>query len=377
LNDLEQLLVLTATAGNTGWHHLIPYNAAYLPHLPAYAGSAGGRTFPSGGGIHTTDFFFTDDTGTYFFPTRDAPALAEPDAHGSIDLDGWLAAHKARIRRISDRRLHLPAQPQHMEMHNPWCANRPGSTLIVPVADAAQHYIANLCYWVQNGVGIVDDVSRRPIPGLERFRSLVDLDRGLPLSVVEHIALAEVTAEVSTACYAGMLMLQAMGLGGWMYAGLNPFSVLGASGDTAVPGLGFRFDADDRWPLPNVTGLTGVMEGFCPPHCDGIDGAVDAFIERKFGPGGPFNAATPGPYKKTERVRSRAKRQDGEFRDCVVTMARYVYEQYGRIPATFSSMYAFTYLQAHHLDLEFYDRHFGPGAYLETHARHMERWHAP
>jgi hypothetical protein len=33
------------------------------------------------------------------------------------------------------------------------------------------------------------------------------------------------------------------------------------------------------------------------------------------------------------------------------------------------------YLQAHHLDLEFYDRKFKPGAYLRTHAEHMARWH--
>ena len=34
------------------------------------------------------------------------------------------------------------------------------------------------------------------------------------------------------------------------------------------------------------------------------------------------------------------------------------------------------YLQAHHLDLDFYDRFFEPGAYLRTHAEHMQRWHA-
>lgn len=34
------------------------------------------------------------------------------------------------------------------------------------------------------------------------------------------------------------------------------------------------------------------------------------------------------------------------------------------------------YLQAHHLDLDFYDHHFKPGAYLETHAQHMTLWHA-
>ncbi len=61
------------------------------------------------------------------------------------------------------------------------------------------------------------------------------------------MSLTEVTVETSTASYAGTLMLQALGLGGWMYGGINPFTVLGASGDPDVPGLGFRFDTDDRW----------------------------------------------------------------------------------------------------------------------------------
>ncbi len=38
-------------------------------------------------------------------------------------------------------------------------------------------------------------------------------------------------------------------------------------------------------------------------------------------------------------------------------------------------MHIATYLQAHHLDLEFYDHFFEPGAYLETHANHMAKWH--
>ncbi len=29
-----------------------------------------------------------------------------------------------------------------------------------------------------------------------------------------------------------------------------------------------------------------------------------------------------------------------------------------------------------HLELEFYDQFFGEGAYLQTHAEHMQRWHA-
>ena len=32
-------------------------------------------------------------------------------------------------------------------------------------------------------------------------------------------------------------------------------------------------------------------------------------------------------------------------------------------------------LQAQHIDLDFYDRFFRPGAVLDTHRRHFEVWH--
>ena len=71
-SELEQMIVLTAVAGNTGWHFLIPHNPRYLPHIPNYACAAGARTFPSAAGFHTCEFFFTVDNGVYFFPTRAA-----------------------------------------------------------------------------------------------------------------------------------------------------------------------------------------------------------------------------------------------------------------------------------------------------------------
>ena len=70
------------------------------------------------------------------------------------------------------------------------------------------------------------------------------------------------------------LMLQAMGLGGWMFDGIDPFVMLGASRDPAVPGLGFRYDTNERWPYPNPTGLAGVLEGYCPPHYPSLRAAV-------------------------------------------------------------------------------------------------------
>lgn len=376
LSELERMMVLTAAAGNTGWHYMITRHARYAPHLSNYSAAAGGRTFPSAAGFHTSEVFFTDDSGTYLFQTRDAPALAERNADGSIDPQALLEAHRARIRKLSDKRLYIPAAEPYMEGHNTWCVNVPGSLLLIPVADVAQHLIATICFLVQNGYAITDDINGEPIPGLGDFRGLVDVDNPFPLSFVEQYALTEVTAELATSCYAGMLMLQAMGLGGWMFDGIDRHVVLGASGDPDVPGLGFRYDTDERWALPNPTGLPGVFEGYCPPHYKDMRAAVDALVERKFGRGGPFNAATPGPWRESSRVRSSAQWHSEEFRACVALMCQYIYDRFGKFPGHVPSIFILNYLQAHHLDLEFYDTHFQQGAYLRTHAQHMERWHS-
>lgn len=374
LSELEQMLLLTTAAGNTGWSNLIPYNRSYLPKIPNYAGAAGGRSFPSAAGFHTSEFFYTDDDGVYFMPTRDMPAAAAMAGDGETDLHAYLAEHKARIVKLADGRLNTPATPQHMEIHNEWCANVPGSTLVIPVADLAQHHILNLCYLVQNGACFYDDVNDQPVPGIDKFKAFVDTENPYPLSFVDQMSLTEVTVETSNACYVGTLMLQALGLGGWMYGGINPFSVLGASGDPEVPGLGFRFDMDEARALPNVTGLEGVFEGHCPPHFPNMRAAVESVIARKFGSGGPFNAGTGGPYTNNATVRGSAAPHDEAFGDCVTLMADYIHDRFGRFPGTVPSIFVMMYLQAHRLDTGFYDRHFGPGAYLKTHADHSQNW---
>ncbi len=375
LSELERMMVLTAVAGNTGWINLIARNPLYAPYLSNYSGAAGGRTFPSAAGFETSEVFFTDDSGTYFFSTRDLPAQVEKDAGGMSDPEQWLQAHRSRIRKLSDGRLNLPSDVAHVEGHNFWSVNVPGSLLVIPVGDLAQHVLLCLCYYLQGGFYLYDDINSRSIPGLERYSDLYNKDWILPLTFLEQWSMSELAIELGCACYAGALMLQAMGLGGWMFDGINPFSVLGASGDPEVPGLGFRYDENESWTLPNPTGLPGVFEGFCPPHYPDMRAAVEAAAQRKFGHGGPYNPQTPGPYKDTNKVRGSALVHSEEFKDCVGLMAQYVYDTFGKFPGTVPSIFVITYLQAHHLDLEFYDTYFEPGAYLETHARHMEMWH--
>ncbi len=376
LSDLEKLLVVTACGGNTGWHHMIYRAQRYAPYLSNYAAAAGGRTFPSSAGFHASMTFFTDDQGVYLLDCRDAPACAERDEDGSLEVDELLAALTGRVRKIHDGRLKVPHEVPHIATHNTWVVNHPGTLLVIPVGDLAQHLLLNLCYMLQNGSMLTDDVNHRAIPGIEKFQNLFHTSDMVPLTYAEQWSLAELTVELSASCYAGALILPAMGLGGWMFNGIDPFSVLGASGDPAVPGLGFRYDVDERWPYPNPTGLEGVMEGFCPPHYVDMRAAVDAVCERKYGPGGPFHSETPGPWKDSGRVRSAAQVHSEEFRECVALQAQYIFDTFGKFPGTVPSMLTITCLQAHHLDVEFYDEFYKPGAYLKTHAEHMARWHS-
>lgn len=291
LSAIERLLILTAVGGNTGWHNSITRHDRYAPLLSNYPGAAGGRTFPSAAGFHTAEIAFTDDSGTYIMETRDAPALTERRPDGQSPLRDLLRANANRIRKIDDHRISIPPREPYMEGHNSWVANRPGSLLVFPIGDVAQHAIANLCFFAQNGYCIYDDVNDRQIAGLRDFTDLVDVAEPLPLTFLEQYSLTENTAELSTACYAGALMQQALGLGGWMFNGIDRFTILGASGDPAAPGLGFRYDEDERWSVPNPTGRAGVFEAFMPPHYPDMRAAVDAFCERKFGPGATPSAS--------------------------------------------------------------------------------------
>lgn len=336
LDNLEKLLILLGVSGVTGWHHSITRHDRYKPNLSNYSGSASGRTHPSAAGFHTSEVFFTDDTGTYIFRTRDFAPEVHRDGNGNLSTKELLLSHQKRIEKISDERLHIPNYEPYMEGHNSWIANKPGTFLAFPVGDLAQHTLLNLAFYIQNGLVIYDDINDRKIPGVEKYSHLVDIDDPVPLSFLDQYSLAELSAELATATYSGMLLQQAIGLGGWMFDGIDRLTVLGASGDPNVPGLGFRYDTDERWPMPNPTGLEGVFTSYTPPHFPTMRDAVEALVERKFGEGGPFHSKTKGIWKDTVKVRGSAKVHDEEFIELMTLQADYIYNTFGKFPAIYN-----------------------------------------
>jgi hypothetical protein len=94
----------------------------------------------------------------------------------------------------------VPPEVPYVEPHNTWVVNQPGTLLVLPVADLAQHLLLNLCYFLQNGAVIRDDVHGCPIPGIEKFKHILDVENTWPLTLVEQWSLTEATTELSTSC---------------------------------------------------------------------------------------------------------------------------------------------------------------------------------
>jgi hypothetical protein len=123
LSELEKLLVITACGGNTGWHHMLYRAKLYAPHLSNYSGAAGGRSFPSAAGFHTSNTFFTDDEGVYLLDNRDSPACSKRTPDGSLDFEAAIEAVKIRIKKVRDGRLGVPPAVPYVEAHNTWVAS--------------------------------------------------------------------------------------------------------------------------------------------------------------------------------------------------------------------------------------------------------------
>ena len=380
LSDLERALLVTAATGVTGWNFGIPFTINESDRLSNYSLRLTGRTIPSAATICTTELFFTDDTGIFLTRTRDLTPERLREFENSDDVRRMIGISEAFTIQLRNERLYLPPEPPHFDEHNIWNSNRPGSTLFMPVGDVGEQLLALLAMYVTNGYTLYDDYSERLGGHLEPFiRTGVINDTQqmrFALSHIEQVAYSTVAMELALICQNIVLMMQAIGLGGWMYTGISPYSALGAFADEGIKGLGFRFSSREDWTYPNPLGLDGYYESVCPPYVADMREAAHKLAERKFGSGGTYDPATGGPFLHNSEIKATARPYTQAQVDCIGEMAQHIYSTYGRFPARYPTILLRIYAQAHHLELEFYDKFFGPGSYLQAHAEHMERWHA-
>jgi len=351
-----------------------------------------GRAAGSADNAQNTHFFMINDSGTYYLRPLDPP-----DQDFKLTPENLILRADQSKKKISDKRLDFPRSFPYYLDSNRFLSNLPGSTLFLPVVDFTEQYINGLMYLLTQPDGFrpvfLDDKNGYVPAGVEDWikNKYLNPKISLPLGVVGTFR-AQIEADLLLQNL--MLTLQAMGLGGWIHATFEgPFLMGHPKYSVAGSGLGFKYvvpelsaeqlkklGVPDPKFLANPVGLDGVIEGFCPPYYPTMSDAVDAVLEKKYGKGGAysdvprFNRIFKGG--KGEAYTKEVPHYDPRTVQCVKAVCEYLHKTYGRFPMHLDAIYVpGVWLQAHHLDLKYYDQLFQNG-YTRMHQQHEELWHS-
>ena len=346
-----------------------------------------GRTHPSAVGAHRTQLFFTNDDGLFLYQGTTHKMSKMKEYETEEDRNKIRGFYDEYTVKISEGRFDLPQAEPGLFAHNLWVTNTPGSTLFMPVTDVSQDLIrlmVNMCdskggarYSKTGGYYIVDERKGMRAAGCEKWaeNGLLNKENILPLGRLEKIIGSWLCAEGAMMGTLMQLAMAATGIGGWLHGGFTPLVVMG--GTPICKGLGMRFITPKEDPFPNPVGLDGYFEGFCPPYYKDMNAAVEAAVE---GMGEKLDdwekRGMVLPHKvSNEEFEKAVPGVSDEGIECVKDICTYIFEEYGKFPAFNDTMHLLYFIQAHHLDTDFYDKYFKDGAYLDTHKNHFDMWH--
>jgi len=349
-----------------------------------------GRAAGSPDNAQATHFFLINDEGAYFLKRGDWPPTSWPLTPQELIE----RAEKSKVL-LQTGRLTFPRQFPYYLDSNRFLSNVPGSTILFPVVDMTRQYINALMYLLTEPDGyrplFLDDRNFYLPAGMRAWKrsGFVNNDIKVPLGVLGPM---RTQIEADLLLQNLMLLLQAMGLGGWIHACVAPPYLLGNPYQSKFKGLGFTFQRPRwhwldllRWgtflttPRAHPIGLGDLIQCMCPPYYKSMADAVDAVVELKYGSGGIYEDR---PYFEHAfkgqggiRYLKEVPHYDPRVIQCVKDACTYIYETHGRFPAHVDAIYVpGVWLQVHHLDLNYYDTLF-KDAYTETYRRHQERWH--
>jgi len=180
------------------------------------------------------------------------------------------------------------------------------------------------------------------------------------------------------ACYLGIqnaaLAAEAMGVGHFVWGGFTPVITMG--GTPFCKGFGFYF-VQGKDGVPNPVGLKGHIEASCPPFVENMDAAVDKVVACKYGPQGCLTSSPVGstPLKNFACVSENVRKYDDRAVELAKDYCNYVYDTYGRFPATVDSIQTPVCITLHHVDLEFYDHYYPAQAITDAYRKHQGVWH--
>jgi hypothetical protein len=384
LDELEEAVLISAI-GLTGL--TLPDRPFESPSGEKILGTPNlnfpGRAAGSTDNCQATHFFMFNDSGSYFLKRLDNIDPTEP-----ITPDVLIRRAAQSKVKIADKRPDLPREfPNYLDS-NRFLSNVPGSTILFPVVDMTHQYINALMYLLTEPDGfrpaLVDDRNFYLPAGCGKWirNSFMNRKIKLPLGMLGTMR-TQIEAELLLQNL--ILMLQAMGLGGWIHASIAP--------TTLLPALGFQYVTPRyrlldfmRWGtvLTKVRaqpiGLPPHIQCMCPPFYPSMAEAVQAVVDAKYKSGGTY--ADDAYFRRIFKGNRGATylKQVPHYSDdviaCTKDICTYIYERHGRFPAHCDAIYApGVWLQAHHLDLHYYDTLFNSG-YTETQQQHQQRWHS-
>ena len=373
LSESEEALLVFAATGVVG---MALGDLAHPDGLGALVNWSS-RAFPSPCNNQGTELFFTNDEGTYFV---DVPALvADPDeiapappGDRAAQTERMLSLYRGARVQLDEGRADLPAGPPGLFNFNGWNANRPGTTLFIPITDMTVEYLNVLFVYLDptQRVALVDEANGRRSAGLDRWvdSGRLDADRTMGIVTFEQRLLGIKATEAAFMTQNMAFAQQAIGLGGFTFSAYNSQWVLG---DMDNVGLDFRFAtaADGaRFPI----GREGLYEAYVPEWYGDAHGAVQAFLDHKYS---SYDPDVPKAFTDPQPVVDSAARPDEETVELVTSYVDYVHRTFGRFPAYLDPMYMRIVSQAHHVDPDFYDEQNLAGALPPQMRDHMRRWH--
>ncbi len=368
LNDIETAFLCWAGAGITGIiAGDMPTNDVQGSMFTSWVG----RTTPYACNVHNMKLFFTDDNGLFVYDPKGATKSVEIETED--DWDKIETYFKRDTVKISDGRFGMIPEALVRIVH--WNTNKPGTTVFMPMLDISEEYLdAVLAVFSGEGYKVFDDIKGQCPAGIQKWIENGTLQGpDAPLSTMEYTIFLGNLAPAFHAIQNIQLVAEAMGLGSVVMTGYIGLLVLQT--------LGFRYNVVQEGSRAllnmNPAGLDGIFESYQPPYFKTMDDAVDAFIEKKFGSGGTFAPDCKGtlPFKDWEKIQPGYYVPTEKAIQITKDYCNYIFDTFGRFPATYDTIVMPEWIQVHHLEQEFYDKYGLDKLLNETHRKHMQLWH--
>ncbi|MFN6461924.1 MAG: hypothetical protein RMZ41_008760 [Nostoc sp. DedVER02] len=423
LSELEEALLIAATGATGITFPDRPFEDAPAPKGKPILGTPNlnfkGRAAGSTDNSQPTYFLLLNDTGTYFLKHLDP----EPE-NTLFSPESLILRAKAAKVKISDERIFSSEKYRRFPFYldsNRFLSNVPGSTVLLPIVDLSRQYINALMYVLTEDPlarpTFVDDRNFYQPAGVKKWikdpsdikedEFALNKNLKLPLGKLGNMR----TEYESYFLLQNLaLCLQAMGLGGWIHASIGPPYLLGdpfASPETQGV-LNVRWEIPQRtllqqftvdllrWATPkpamraNPCGLLrpGVdpksateddwlIKCLCPPNYT-VEEAVDTIVKEKHE---LYSDRTLFSHIFRDGKENTYIREVPPYRpeviECAKDICRYLMKTHGRLPAHADGLFVpGIWLQAHHLDLSYYDDLFASGVgYTNTQREHQAHWH--